>query len=199
MLYNAEHMAESDPPSQPIFDEPPDAQADARCIAAVLSGQPQRFVELIERHQQAVFAVARAYIKDAHLAEDVAQDVFLKAYTSLAALQQPELFHSWLLQIARHHAAQARARQVRRPDQPGLSAAESAAPAQRTDDDRLGRVLAGVEELPEPYRSTVLQKYQAGLSCKEIAEREGVAVGTITSRLTRALAMLRNALVARPD
>jgi RNA polymerase sigma factor (sigma-70 family) len=172
-----------------------DAVADARCIAAVLSGSRERFEELIGRYQHIVLGVVRGYVQDADAAEDVAQDIFVSAFTSLHQLRDAALFFPWLLQIARHRAALAGKRRDGEPVRQLPEHAEIAAPPPAANNSqRLHAVFAAVEQLPEPYRETVLLKYEANMSCKEIAERDGVAVGTITSRLTRALLMLRTAL-----
>lgn len=165
-------------------------------MAAVLAGQRERFGELAERYKDAVVAVARGYVRDRHAAEDLAQEVFLKAFSALGQLREPRLFLPWLLQIARHSAAQAAQRRERqqglnlRP----LTGTEAVAAPVEPEEERLFKVLSLVEQLPEPYRQTILLKYQGRRSCKEIAAAEDVAVGTVTSRLTRALAMLREAL-----
>lgn len=169
-------------------------QADARCVAEVLAGNRQKFAELIERYQGAVYGVLRGYTRDPHTAEDLAQEVFLKAYKALATLREPAAFFPWLVQIARN-TGQAAGR-ARRPDhvplQNGLAAPEE---SETPTHARVSSVLAQVEQLAEPYRSTVLLKYERNLTCKQIAEQEGVAVSTITSRLARALTTLRTALV----
>jgi RNA polymerase sigma-70 factor, ECF subfamily len=172
-------------------------QFDAQCIAKILAGDRQRFAELVERYQDAVCATVRGVIRDPHLAEDVAQDAFVLAFTQLPTLRDPQTFHAWLLQIARHRAVQASIRAGKRPDQSALTGTEVLLNQESGSQDRITGVLASVEQLPEPYRGTVLLKYQQGLSCKQIAEREKVAVSTITSRLTRGLAMLRTALTER--
>ena len=175
------------------------AEADAECVQACLQGKRERFAELVGRYQQAVYGVVLAYTRDPHRAEDVAQEVFVNAFTALKQLREPNRFFPWLLQIARHRASREARKEATRAEQPlpenwALAAAEEAQGPQRAAD-----VLAMVEELPEPYRETVLLKYRLGLSCREIAQREGVPVGTITSRLTRALAVLRSAAGGRRD
>lgn len=167
---------------------------DARCVADVLAGQRERFGELIERYQDAVVTVVRGYVKDPHTAEDVAQDIFVNAFTALSQLRQPKLFFPWLLQIARHRAAQSGRRQSRQSLERPLTGEEPRQEPPAGDSDRVGNVMGAVESLPEPYRTIVILKYERGLSCKEIAAQEGVPIGTITSRLTRALMMLRSNL-----
>jgi RNA polymerase sigma-70 factor, ECF subfamily len=163
--------------------------SDARCIAEVLAGNRQRFEELVVRYQNAVVAVARAYVKNEHSAEDVAQEIFVLAFSALGELRDPAAFGPWLMQIARRHAAMDGKRGERFKTEVSVANVQIAAP--QHEENRVAEVFALVEQLPEPYRSTVIEKYQRNLSCKEIAENEGVAISTITSRLTRALVMLR--------
>ena len=167
---------------------------DAECVREVLKGKRERFNELIERYQHAVFAVTQGYIRDKHAAEDVAQDAFIQAFTALPQLRDPKLFFPWLIQITRHRASRMMLSGKARALEVPLSEHEVRTVQPEPADARMNLVLSRVEQLPEPYRQTVLLKYQRDLSCKEIAKQEGVAVGTITSRLTRALVMLRKAM-----
>jgi RNA polymerase sigma-70 factor, ECF subfamily len=170
---------------------------DAECIQAVLAGNRQRFEDIVLRYQNAVFAVVRASIKDVHAAEDTAQEVFVMAFSALAELRDPSAFGPWLMQIARRHASLNAQRAQRRKNDMPVEDAQLAAPVPAQD--HTAEVFALVEQLPEPYRSTVIDKYQRNLSCKQIADSEGVAVSTITSRLTRALAMLRGGTVRQEE
>ena len=175
-------------------------EADAACVAAVLKGERERFTEIIERYQDAVYSVALGYVRDRHAAEDVAQDVFINAYNALPSLRDARYFFPWLLQIARHRASQMQRRSSNRPDDTALMGHEPRPLDEPSEgENRLGEVMSSVEQLPEPYRQTVLLKYERNMSCKEIAAQEGVAVGTITSRLTRALSMLRTALTGKAE
>jgi RNA polymerase sigma-70 factor (ECF subfamily) len=172
---------------------------DEECVRAVLAGDRDRFGELIRRYQRPVQALALAYTHDAHAAEDLAQDVFVKAYSALAQLREPAQFGPWLLQIARHHSARDYRRRAARPTQPLQNEGDLPARSESERPSNAARVLSLIEELPEPYRETVRLKYQEDLTCREIAEREGVPVGTITCRLTRAVAFLRTALKENPQ
>ena len=170
--------------------------ADAACVLAILQGNRQRYAELVERYQRSVYAIARAYIKDAHSAEDAAQEIFVNAYSNLKTLREPAQFAPWLMQIARHHAARLGKQAVRRLDrQPLAENHEHASVAASEAPEKLsGSIWVRLEELPEPYRSTLQKKYMLELTCREIAAQEGVKVGTITSRLTRGIEILRSAL-----
>jgi RNA polymerase sigma-70 factor (ECF subfamily) len=171
-------------------------EADARCVADVLAGRRERFEELVERYRDAVYSVLRGSIRDAHAAEDAAQDVFVNAFTSLRQLRERSLFFPWLMQIARRRAIQFGVRKDKHPQEKlrPLSGMEAQAPPAAPVHERMSAVLEQVEQLPEPYRTTVLLKYERNLSCEQIAAQEGAAIGTITSRLTRAMIMLRRSL-----
>ena len=75
---------------------------DPILIADVLNGQKDQFKELILRYQKMVFAVAWSYLGNVELAEEAAQQTFVKAYSSLASLDDATKFRSWLAAIARN-------------------------------------------------------------------------------------------------
>ena len=83
--------------------EDPDVSAAAR-------GNRDAFARLVERHRSAVCSVALAVTGDVALSEDVAQDVFVKAWRDLASLRSSAAFRAWLLETTRNHA-----RDVMRP------------------------------------------------------------------------------------
>jgi RNA polymerase sigma-70 factor (ECF subfamily) len=144
------------------------------------------------QHAGFIRGVARGLLVDAVSADDVVQE------TWLAALRHPPAaganLRAWLAVVARNLAsrvrrsAKRRARHEPRGARPDRlpSAAELAA---RIEIQR--RVLDAVERLDEPYRGTLLYRYFDGLLPKEIAERLGVPVKTVKSRLHRALRTLR--------
>lgn len=173
---------------------PPSALRDEACVRDVLAGKRERFGELVEQYQGVVFSVILGHVRDAHRAEDLAQEVFLSAYAALRQLSSGRRFLPWVLEIARNRALREGRRRAARPEWTGGVLPEQAQQAESDVSARVSTVLAMVEELPEPARETLLLKYRQGLSCREIAEREGVPLGTITSRLSRALDTLRTAL-----
>ena len=166
---------------------------DAQWVGQVIAGQRDIYEQLVLKYQGLVYAVVLSYVRDAHRAEDLAQEVLVQAYVALPQLRSGGSFMPWLLQIARNRASRVARRAARRPEV-GEDALETVASAPESgEDERIAEALGLVEALPEPMRQTVLLKYRQGLSCREIADREQVAVGTITSRLSRALIKLREA------
>jgi len=180
-------------------------ESDAALVAASLSGDREAFGALVRRYKGMVMGRIHAIVGDRHEAEDLAQESFVRAYRALSQLERPSEFASWMGSIARNAAVTGRAR--RRPVPAGsLSGTDAAAP------DPAGRpepgnpaeaaarhelyemALREIESLPEEYRSTVYLRYLKNRSCREIAEIEGIAVGVVTSRLSRAAAALREKL-----
>ena len=75
---------------------------ETETIDAILGGKRDRYGELVERHQKMVYGIAWSYLGDANLAEDAAQEAFIKAYRYLATLRDPSKFSGWLAGIARN-------------------------------------------------------------------------------------------------
>lgn len=152
-------------------------------------------VEQLLAHAAWTRALARELVGDADLAEELAQE------TLTAALEHPpeqrDRARGWLAQVLRNRWLQRLRREnVRRRLEP-LGARDEAQPStlelvERAD--TLRHVAQVVLELDEPYRRSVLLRWFEGLAPREIAARERVPLATVTSRLTRAHAQLRERL-----
>ena len=169
--------------------------ADAVLIRATLDGDVSAFGTLVARYERSLCAIARAILHDRQLAEDAVQDVFLAAYQALPKLQNPNSFGSWLGTIARrraHELAQ---------QKPQLAAlGDSIIPdhAAPSDSCRLPfdqeRLLAALLSLPENERHALMLRHFEGQEAAAIAQITGESVGTITKRISRAHARLREIL-----
>src|SRR5471030_1686085 len=80
------------------------AQQDESAVAAVRRGDAERYRELVERHERRVFAVAWSRLGDAALAEEAAQEAFIRGYRRLWLLGDGAKFAAWITTIARHAA-----------------------------------------------------------------------------------------------
>ena len=98
-------------------------QTDAEIVDAVLKGEKELFAELVRRYEKAVRAVALDVSGDYHLAGDIAQDAFIKAYENLASLRTPEAFGPWLLKIAKRIAFE-QAKQIVKGNSPEIKLSE---------------------------------------------------------------------------
>jgi len=158
---------------------------------------------LVERHRRTVFimAVQRGY--DHSVAEDVAQEVFLKAYRHLENLSEPSAFARWLYGIASNVIADQGRKRARRKELAGLEqvpepSASTDASADLTLSETRRQVFRALDELNEEQRLVIMLRYIEGLSPREIAERLGEPRGTIRSRLHHAFIDLQAALGERP-
>ncbi|MYF99233.1 sigma-70 family RNA polymerase sigma factor [Candidatus Poribacteria bacterium] len=170
---------------------------DVELIQQVLDGNENAFVELVEKYQKPVHALAWRKIGDFHIAEEITQDTFLKVYQRLHTLKDPYQFSGWLYVIAtRRCYAWLRKKRIR--TQPLEDAettmgqkdvysrhvaeqrAQTAVEAQR---DVVKNLLA---KLKESERTVMTLYYLGEMTVEEISKFLGVSAGTIKSRLQRA-------------
>lgn len=188
----------------------PSRVTDAELVAEVLDGDTERFGVLVDRYKNLVNSFIAARVAHAEV-DDLAQDTFLRAFRMLATLREPAAFSSWLLGIASHvcvdwHRSRRHLGSLDDDSalEPEASAVLNRAPppspdaaAEHQEATRL--LLESLDRLPEAYRVTLVLKHMDGLSCQEIADRLGLAIGTVTSRLTRAYKLLRDRLERLAD
>ena len=165
---------------------------DATAVARCLSGDQAAFGELVKRYQGLAVAVAFSICHERSLAEDVAQDAFVMAYRKLKQLARHESFCAWLVNIVRNAALRSAHNVARREEVHKLASADTRPhtedPAAALD---VAELLARVDD--ESQRVLNL-KYLHGMTCSEIASTLGVPIGTVTSKISRALATLRAAV-----
>jgi RNA polymerase sigma-70 factor (ECF subfamily) len=170
-------------------------------IQRAKAGDVAAFEMLVRSHQQIALRVAYLVVGDSTVAEDVAQEAFVKAYKALPRFRDDGSFRPWLLRIVRNEALNDRRRRGRQ-ERLALRLAHDpvsggAAPSPETT------VIAGVErvtvleavgDLPDRYREIVNLRYLLGLSEAETAATLGVPLGTVKSRTARALDRLEMSL-----
>ena len=170
---------------------------DADLIQRVLDGDQDAFTALVNKYQKSVHALVWRKIGDFHIAEELTQDVFLKAYKRLPTLKRPEHFPGWLYVIAtRHSVSWLRKKQVpiRSLDTISTDELEEACYAQyevvRNEtaaiEQRRELVKRLLNKLPESERTVVTLYYLAEMSGAEISQFLGVSPNTVRSRLHRA-------------
>jgi RNA polymerase sigma-70 factor (ECF subfamily) len=176
---------------------------DGQLVGAALKGDTAAYGELVNRHQSAVNNLARTMVRDYQHAEDLAQETFLKAYSFLADLQEPEKFGGWALTILRHTAldflrAKRDAVSLETLQQDGfepqdLSEKDPQIAAVESHEDEM-RVLEALHTLREDYREIIILKHVERLSYKEIAERVNMTVSGVGEKLSRVRALLKQRL-----
>jgi RNA polymerase sigma factor (sigma-70 family) len=176
-----------------------DEQLLAQFVARRDGSEEELFAELVRRHAPMVLGVCRRVLGDAHEAEDAFQATFLVLARKAAAVAQREKVAAWLYGVAvrtskeaRNRAARRRAREERMGTPIRLVPPSDGVP------DELRAILdEEIARLPLRYRGAVVLCELEGLSRGEAARRLGVPEGTLSSRLARAKAQLRDRLVRR--
>ncbi len=148
--------------------------------------------EILLQHGRALRRLGRELLRDAHLAEDLAQDTLVRWFERSPGPLRKE--GNWLRVVLRNlglKAVRRRTRAVERERRAARAEALPSAADEAAHAELLRRVVDAVLALEEPYRATVLARYLRGLEAREIAETSGVPLSTVRSREQRALEKLR--------
>jgi RNA polymerase sigma-70 factor (ECF subfamily) len=171
---------------------------DREAIEACRRGESEAFDRLVERYQRHVYRLCYRYVNNHHDANDMAQEVFLKAYRALGRFRGDSSFSTWLYRIAVNTCLNFRS--SRRPEThevpDGLADPGSGVVDRLDRDERSRRVLEAVGRLPEKQRATVILKVYHDLTHEEVAQILGSSVGTVKANLFHALGNLRKLLAA---
>jgi RNA polymerase sigma factor (sigma-70 family) len=161
--------------------------SEAELVGRCLDGDRAAFGILVERYRDRAVGFCWRQTGDFEAAQDLAQELFLRAYFDLHALREPAKFGAWLWAIALRLCQSWHRRRRESPWPPEELARYADAGAEAFADSR-ARLLAreALETLPEAQRLTVAMKYLEGYSLTEIAALQAVPVETIRTRLRRA-------------
>jgi RNA polymerase sigma-70 factor (ECF subfamily) len=177
------------------------ARDDAALVNAVLAGESRAFTELMRRHKEAVYRLARQYVGDGDEAYDLAQETFLSAWTALSGFDTSKSLSAWLRRIALNKCRDwSRRRQVRRfffaakSIDDGLVDVAQPAPAAGVDEKRMAGLDAGIAALPRSLKEPLLLTVFKGLSHKEAANVLHISPKAIEVRVYRARQLLARAL-----
>ncbi len=147
---------------------------------------------LYQRYARVVHAVLLARVSPAD-ADDLVQEVFLRALRQLRRLRQPGAFGGWLMAVARN-CAHDHHRRRRELNPLPADVPVVAASADRVEAEA---VLAAIRGLPEAYRETLLLRLVEGMSGPEIARRTGLTADSVRVNLHRGMKLLRERLEVR--
>jgi len=176
------------------------ATDDVELIEQAKQGDVEAYGELVRRYQHDARRTA-AVIAGVNLADDAAQEAFVRAFGFLHRFRSGSPFRPWLLAVVANVARnQSRSthrwtRAVRAPGERGIPATHApSAEDEALSRRRQGTVRAALESLPLRYRDVVQCRYLLDLSEAETAQVLGIARGTVKSRLSRALDRLERQL-----
>ncbi len=176
-------------------------RSEKKLIDRVRAGDQESARQLVDVHKDRLFAFIWRIIRDHHDAEEICQDAFMRAFSSLETFRPEYRFSTWLFTIGyrlclnwirRKHAVTGEL------DVTVLSSGRedpSDELAQSEDARRLkDAIWDAVDQLSVPQRATVLLYYREGQSCQEVSETMQIPVATVKSHLHRARSCLRSLL-----
>ncbi len=169
---------------------------DRDLIASAQRGDRRAFGELVCRHQKGVIGVVYRMCGDPRLAEDAAQEAFMRVWQNLNKYDPQHAFRSWLYRIAANAALDALRRERPSVEIDDLPLADPRpTPEQAAESDqRTARVRQAVARLSEPLRWVLVLREYEQLSYQEIAAALDIPLGTVMSRLNTARIQLRREL-----
>ena len=176
---------------------------EKKLIRLSQKGDGEAFGQLVERYKTKVFHLAYGWAQDRTVADDLAQEIFIKAYFSLPKFKSRSEFGTWLYRVALNHIKDYLRKNKRKAREISLEwlgerdlVAQTASFREdlRAEEKRRALVQAAVQRLPEKHRTILTLRDIEGLSYDEIARILGLSPGTVDSRLFRARRKLREKL-----
>ncbi len=178
-----------------------DSAQERALIARARAGDESAFAQLVTEHSARVYGALRRFGLNPQEADEVAQEVFLRAWRGLARFEERSQFSTWLYRIAFNEAQRRLARRppATAPSRPGdedaiaaLPDAIGAGPQARTLDREFEQMLeSALAQLPTDLRAAVVLRDLEGLSTEEAAAVAGVRQAAFKSRLHRGRMQLR--------
>jgi RNA polymerase sigma-70 factor (ECF subfamily) len=172
---------------------------DQELVRRVQRGDSTAFDTLVRKYQHRIVGLIGRYVSDWSECQDVAQDVFMRAYRALPNFRGDAQFYTWLHRIAVNTAKNHLVAQNRRPPTDDIDAADAEqfdvgmrlrdtdTPEHELLRQEIERtVMRAVESLPEDLKVAITLREVDGLSYDEIAQRMGCPIGTVRSRIFRA-------------
>jgi RNA polymerase sigma-70 factor (ECF subfamily) len=177
------------------------ADADQADVEKVLAGEVDAFENIVRRWQGPLINLAYRFCRDRSRAEDMAQDVFLRAYRSLRGWRKEAAFSTWLFALATNlyrselRRIPPRTMPLDEVAEPRDLRVDSRAPFAGAEGDRERAVRDAVRTLPAKYRETMTLFYFHEKDVAQAARSLGVAEGTVKARLNRGREILRSKLL----
>jgi RNA polymerase sigma-70 factor (ECF subfamily) len=189
---------------------------EAALIADLRAGSEEAFAWLIARFHQPIYSLLARTVHDRADAADLTQEVFVKVFRGVGSFHGESSLRTWIYRIALHEASNQRRWWMRHklqevPIEQEMTDGESGTPVRLKEmlvdpsespfdlavhEENRARVEAALRQVPEPFRTTLILRDIEGFVYEEVAEMQGVNLGTVKSRLVRGRAALKAILTS---
>ncbi|MCF6190258.1 MAG: RNA polymerase sigma factor RpoE [Cocleimonas sp.] len=182
-------------------------QTDLELVRRVQAGDKSAFDVLVLKYQQKVINLVTRYVHDPHIAMDVSQESFIKAYRGLENFRGDSAFYTWLYRISINTAKNYLVSKNRRMPDDDIDAQEAeqyegggklreiSTPEREALSDEIQlTVQSAINALPDDLRIAITLRELEGLSYEEISETMDCPIGTVRSRIFRARESIENEL-----
>jgi uncharacterized protein len=176
---------------------------DGHIIYKCLNGDIVAFGILVDKYKESIYALAYSKLGNSHDAEDVTQEVFIKAYQKLRTLKRWDSFHAWLYAITSNLCKNFIRSQSRRPDRQFVE--DQSTILDNSSIDSYNNDIANepmyetlheaLDSLPEIYRQVISLYYLGDMNTREIANFLGTSSDVIEKRLRRAREKLKEEMI----
>ncbi|MDO3676681.1 RNA polymerase sigma factor [Paenibacillus ehimensis] len=170
---------------------------DIEIVERILNGDKQAFARIIDKYKGRVFSLLRRMLGHSPDMQDIAQEVFIKAYNHLNEYTPGHSFSAWLYRIAANRCIDELRKRKRRPDITGFDAEFMQGETPETaylEKERRQALEQRIMELDQSQRAVFVMRYVQHLSYQEMAERLSVPISTVQMRLYRARQKLRESM-----
>jgi len=180
-------------------------QHERQLVESARRGDHRAFEALVLKYQDRIFRLVQRLVSGADVADDLAQEVFIRAYRSIGEFKGESSLYTWLYKIALNLCRNYYRTKGRRPAHEELEEASGAvaleSPGGSPEDEVFRRefweqLRRGLDELPADQREAVVFCDLEGMSYEEMAEVLGVPIGTVRSRIFRGRRALQRKLGA---
>ena len=191
---------------------------EAALVDELRAGSEEAFAWLIAHYHQPIYSLLARTAHDRADAADLAQEVFVKVFRGVGSFHGESSLRTWIYRIALHEASNQRRWWMRHKQQEvaieqEMAEMDSGHSARLVDvltdpaespyemavhEENRARVEAALKQVPEPFRTTLVLRDIEGFVYEEVAEMQGVNLGTVKSRLMRGRAALK-AILSAPE
>src|SRR5579872_3906748 len=188
---------------------------EAALVEELRAGSEEAFAWLIARYHQPIYSLLARTVHDRADAADLTQEVFVKVFRGVSGFHGESSLRTWIYRIALREASNQRRWWLRHkmqevPIELEISENDSGVPVRLKDtlvdagespydsavhEENRARVEAALLQVPEPFRTTLILRDIEGFVYEEVAEIQGVNLGTVKSRLVRGRAFLKKILL----